>query len=507
MPPLPAQGDDRRPGVLADAWVLAALAAGLVVRLIHLGTAPLWFDEVMTAQWVRLPWREMLAVCLGDNHPPLYFALVKVVRDLFGETPWILRLPSALIGFLTVPLAAAAAGMLVGDRRAVRWAAWFAALSPFLVHHGQEARMYALVGTLAAANLLALARYTSGRASRLGLLFVLTAIGLAATHYYTVFYVGGAVLAAVAARPRELRAWMPEALAASAASTVALLAATFLARHQAGGSYELGWFAMPGAVWSLVSGYALLPDTFALHAEGSRAALRYLPLALAAAPALAICMVLGLRRLDWRGRLTLLLPIATALLAPFAVRLLLGVAVNPRYFQSTVPAVLVLLAIGATARAVWTRLATAAGVTVGMLLALGTGLHLADPGHGREDTAAAGAWLDAHVPESQPLLVTSPEMAYLADFHWGARRSVVPYPSGPVVADQASADDLAEHVPLRNGRAIYVFGRAWVSDPDGALERDVRERYATCGEFDGRGIRIYCLDERSAAGERPGGDG
>src|SRR5262249_44034652 len=252
-------------------------------------------------------------------------------------------------------------------------------------------------------NLLALARFTTGR-GRLGVLFVLTAVALAATHYYTVFYLGGAVLAAAAARPREVAAWLPAALVPSGASGGALPAAALLAHHGGGGSYEFGWFAMPGVLWSLVSGYALLPDTFALHAEGSRAALRYLPIALAAAPALAACALLGLRALDGRARLTVLLPFATALLAPFAVRLVMGVTVNPRYFQATVPAVLVLLAIGAATRGSWHRLGRAAGYGVGLLLIVGTTLGLAQPGQGREDVRGAAAWLDAHAAPGQPLL-------------------------------------------------------------------------------------------------------
>jgi 4-amino-4-deoxy-L-arabinose transferase-like glycosyltransferase len=495
-----------RPAILRDPWVVGALAVGLAVRLLHLGAAPLWFDEVMTADWVARPWREMLAVCLADNHPPLYFVLVKLVRDLFGDAPWLLRLPSALLGTLAIPLAGAAADALANDRRTARWAAWFAALSPFLVHHGQEARMYALVGTLAAANLLALARFTTGRTARLGILFGASAVALVATHYYTVFYVGGAVLAAIATRPRELRAWLPAAAVASGASTVALVAAALLARHQAGGSYALGWAAVPGALWSLVSGYALLPDTFALHSEGARAGLRYLPIALAAAPALALCAAIALRSLGWRERLTLALPIATALLAPFAIRLVLGVAVNPRYFQTIVPAVLVLLAAGAGARIGWPRVATGAGIGVGVLLATGTAMHLADPGHGREDIGAATAWLDAHVPADQPLLVTSREMAYLARFHW-AGHPIVDYPRPPTVVDQASADQVADHLPWHGNRAIYVFGRAWVSDPEGALERDVRQRFASCGGVEARGIRIYCLDHSSTAAAEAGGNG
>ena len=227
--------------------------------------------------------------------------------------------------------------------------------------------------------------------------FVVSALALAATHYYTVFYLAGAVICAVAVRPRELRAWLPEAAAVSVASTLSLLTAALVARHGGGGSYELGWFALPGTLWSLVSGYTLMPDTFALHAEGSRAAMRYLPVAVAAAPALVICAVLGLRPLDWRGRLTLVLPFATALLAPFAIRVLLGVPVNPRYFQATVPAILVLLAIGSTVVTRWPGLAPAA-VPASDAAVAGTALHLAEPGHGREDVRGAAAWLATHVP-------------------------------------------------------------------------------------------------------------
>ncbi len=479
-----------------DRWVLAAIVIGVAVRFIGLGAAPLWFDEVMSAEWVRLPWRDLFARCLADNHPPLYFTILKGVRDLLGDSPWALRLPSAIIGAAAVPFVAASAARLAGAP-AARWAAWFAALSPFLVHHGQEARMYALVGTLAAANLLALAEFASGASRRLGAAFVITALALVGTHYYTVFYLGGCLLAACLARPRPVRDWLPAAMITSLVSLGAFAVAALVASHRAGGDYELGWFAFPGAFWSLVSGYTLMPDTFALHAQGSHAALPYVPIALAAAPALIACALLALGTLTWPGRLTLVLPVAVALFGPFAVRLVLGVAVNPRYFQATVPAILVLLAIGAAVRGAWTRVARVAGATTGLLLATGTALHLAEPGHGREDIRAATAWLEGHAPPGEPLLVTSREMAYLARFHWPAR-TIVDYPDPHRVIDASSADDVAAQLPWRDGRAYYVFGRAWVSDPQGALERDVRQRWASCGDFEARGIRIHCLDQTKA---------
>jgi len=147
---------------------------------------------------------------------------------------------------------------------------------------------------------------------------------------------------------------------------------------------------------------SFLPDTFESHTEGGRAALRYLPITLAAAPALALCTVLGLRMVHSRSRLVLLLPLSAALLGPFAARLVVGVSLNPRYFQSAVPAVLVSLAVGASAEGACQLLARAAGVGVGVPFVAATAMHFAPPGHGREEVVGAGAWLDAHVPRDRP---------------------------------------------------------------------------------------------------------
>ena len=70
-----------------------------------------------------------------------------------------------------------------------------------------------------------------------------------------------------------------------------------------------------------------------------------------------------------------------------------------------------------------------------------------------------------------------------------------------------SADDLAQRLPWRDGRAVYVFGRAWVSDPEGALEEDLQRRFGSCGKFETRGIRIYCLEETATAAASARGSG
>src|SRR5690606_9510918 len=110
------------------------------------------------------------------------------------------------------------------------------------------------------------------------------------------------------------------------------------------------------------------------------------------------------------------------------------------------------------------------------VMALATGRHLADPGHGREAVDRAGEWLDARVPAAEAVLITSFEMDLVARYHWPERR-LRPYPPAGVRADAANAGALAAELPFSGAdRVYYVLGRAWVSDPAGALRRALRER-------------------------------
>ncbi len=347
--------------------------------------------------------------------------------------------------------------------------------------------MYALVGALAAGNLALLARWMREPGGRLGAGFVLTALALAASHYYGVFFLGAEVLVLLVLWRRPLRAWVPAAAATAGIAAMGLLAALLVASHKAGGSYALGLLAVPGALWGLVGGYAVLPDSATLHAEGARAALGLLPFAAVGAVPAAACTLAALPGLDRPARLALFVPGLVVLAVPFAVHLVLGVAVNPRYFMAAAPALLVLLAAGA---ARW----RAAGAALALVLAVGLGLHLAEPGHGREDTRSAGAWLDAHVPRDEEILVTSSEMALLAEYQWPERRLRL-YPSAGVVATPENAAALAAALPMPGpGRAIYVVGRAWLSDPTGALVRALRARYRACPGVQVRGIEVLCFE-------------
>jgi mannosyltransferase len=475
-----------------DPLILGAMIVAIAVRLARLDDAPLWFDETLTATVVRMPWGEMVYSTIVDNNLPLYFLLLKAWTVLAGTSPWALRLPSAVFSWAMVPLCAGIAWTFEG-KTAARWAAWFAALSPYLLQHGQECRVYALLGVLAALNTLLLARFITGRTIRLGFAFLLLNIALLATHYYAVFLIGAELLVLAIVCGQRWRAWVPAMAASCLLSLLLLWPAWFIADGHVGGNYQMDPLWLPGMMWSLISGYTLLPTSAELHAQGAHAALVYVPFAAVGLLAVAILGVAALRSAPKLALLTLITILAVVMLAPFGAWALAGIAVNPRYAMAGLPALLVLLAGGAPENLRQRSRSLAAGLLI-LLLAGASALHLAEPGHGREDIQAAGIWLDANVPASHEILVSSEEMAWLARFHWPTRRFRL-YPEHNVVADRTNASRLAAAAPLsRSNRTIYIFGREWLSDPNGALRAALKAGYRTCPGSEARGIQLLCFE-------------
>lgn len=470
---------------------MAALAVGTALRCINLGAAPLWFDETFSMYHASFPWQGFVASVMKDNQAPIYYAALKAWTSFAGASPASMRIPGLLASAACIPLVAACADLLAG-RRAARTAAWLTAVSPYLIQHGQDARPYAMLAFFAAADLLVLIRFVMGRAPRLGVLWVALAIGVIETHYYGIFFLAGQGLALLLLRPQPLRSWLPAGVVAGTLCAAAVLAAASKASGIFAGQYVLGITALPGVVWSLLTGYTLMPTSEALHALGPRAILPDLPIALMAAPAFVVLAWSALRQLDARARTVILSTFGVALLLPFAYRVVAGAGVHPRYFAAAFAPLLVLVAAGMapgehrTARGVAT-------LVLGLVMVYATALHLHDPAHGREDVAAAGRWLDANVPMNEEILITSIEMEHLARFHWPNRRfRLFPSEHGPL--EPAEIPAVAAAMPFASpDRAIFMVGRAWISDPAGAFQDELAKRYPACPGADVRGIRILCF--------------
>lgn len=488
---------------LRDRWVLGAVVVACVLRLVNLGAAPLWHDEVETAIWARLSASEAWGTVLhreafgryDAQQLPLYFLIVNAWTSVAGSSTSLLRIPGVVFSIVTVPLVAASARWMGGISSA-RWSAWLCALSPYLIHHAQEARMYPLLGLLAAGSLLLLVRYLKEADNSLGAGFVLAGWALLATHYYSVFFVCAELLVLVLFLRRPLRAWVPGFLSVGLGIAALAYVALVASDQRSGEIYEVGLLVLPGAVWGMLAGYVWLPSSEQLHELGAAAIRPYLPVALATAVPFGILVLLALWRMS-KSTLLVLVPIlAGVIVGPFlAYAVFPEISINPRYFMTGAPAFFILLGMGAAATGPLLKGRIPATLLL-LVMAWAATTHLADPGQKREDIHAADDWLERNVSGDAKVLVTSDEMASLAYFHW-PEYAISLYPDRRVVATEDNADALAEELPVQgHERVIYIFGRTWLSDPQGYFRKALKQRFSTCGETAVRGIQIICLDTR-----------
>lgn len=123
-------------------WILLLVAAGL--RLFHITTKNLWFDEAWSWYESQRSVSSIIAESAADIHPPLYHLLLRFWTMAAGQSHLALRIPSLLANLVTLVLAFFIARKVMSERIALL-TVFFLALSPHQVYYAQEARMYALV--------------------------------------------------------------------------------------------------------------------------------------------------------------------------------------------------------------------------------------------------------------------------------------------------------------------------------------------------------------------------
>lgn len=213
----------------------AAVAAGTALRLAGLFTASIWYDESYTVAIARLPWLKLVQVAGLDFNPPLWELLVK----LAGANLTSARLLAWLFSILTLALLAALLPELPISPTAAALALWLAALLPYQLWVGQDARVYALM-----ALLYLLAFYFAWRGRMPGFA---AALGLLCwSHNAGAFYAAGAVLAALALQPGR----RGEVIRAAALAALSFLPWLPAYMHSAGVSF---WLPPLSASWLFAS--------------------------------------------------------------------------------------------------------------------------------------------------------------------------------------------------------------------------------------------------------------
>jgi hypothetical protein len=132
--------------------LLTLLAAALRIVLLDM---PMRLDEATTFnEFVLQPWRSTLTKYWATNNHPLHSILAKITVDLFGRSPWAVRIPALVAGIALVPLS-----YFVARRLSTRGAAWYTAigvsvLAPFVLF-STNARGYSMVAVFALLQWLA----------------------------------------------------------------------------------------------------------------------------------------------------------------------------------------------------------------------------------------------------------------------------------------------------------------------------------------------------------------
>ena len=187
--------------------LLALFVLALALRVWRLdGLGGFDWDEVATVYIASRPLAALLSYLQGApfEHPPLYYLLAHAWLGL-GSDETALRLLSATLGALTVPLLGAVGARLGGPRVGLLAAALLA-VAPAHVFYSRDARMYPLLVLLGALALYALIRARQGGARGWWAVWAASALAALATHYYAIFLVGGQMLYLLGARRPDRRA-------------------------------------------------------------------------------------------------------------------------------------------------------------------------------------------------------------------------------------------------------------------------------------------------------------
>ena len=145
LEPDTAQKNKRAAFWTRELWLLPILMLATLVRFYGSTASAIWCDEgsslLMSQYSPALIWFHSA----HDVHPPLYYLLLHLWIEVFGNGILSIRSMSVLPGIVTVALGVWLVH-LVATRRAAVLAGVLLALLPIAVRYSQEVRMYSLMG-------------------------------------------------------------------------------------------------------------------------------------------------------------------------------------------------------------------------------------------------------------------------------------------------------------------------------------------------------------------------
>jgi mannosyltransferase len=163
-------------------WI-AIMTLAAVAYTAGISHESFWYDEAYSAVIAGyLPW-QIPAQAMVDNHPPLYYILLSLVRMALGNSEWALRSLSVAGAVGLVMLGAGPVRRIIGNRNAFLYAI-VVLFTPAMLIYAHEARMYSLaICAVTAGALYGYLAVTENRGRDWALFGAATLAG-AYLHYY-----------------------------------------------------------------------------------------------------------------------------------------------------------------------------------------------------------------------------------------------------------------------------------------------------------------------------------
>jgi mannosyltransferase len=249
-----------RRGALPGWWPLAALLlVAAALRFSTLGLQSFWYDEAFTPVHVLHAslGATLRSVVHTENTPPLWYVLIWAFSRVFGTGAVALRLPSAVFGLATVPVAWAIGRELTGRRATAIAVAAFVAVNPLFVWYSQEARAYGLFVLMSALAMLCFLRVRQEPTPRRLAAFTASASLALLSHYFAAFLVAPMILVLLG-RQHRVREGADRRASLIACGVVALVGLALLPLASAQGGHGAQWIGE----WALTSRLQAIPQYY-----------------------------------------------------------------------------------------------------------------------------------------------------------------------------------------------------------------------------------------------------
>jgi uncharacterized membrane protein len=179
-------------GFLKDNYLIILIfIAGVLTRFYDLGGESVWYDEAVSIAVSKLGFADIIKWVFdntAETNPPFYYLVLSFWVPVFGDSEFIARVPSAVLGSLSV-FAVYAVGKLLYNKKTGLIAALIVAMSVFHIRYAQEARGYTLMVCLMLVSYYCLLQLTIKNTRIYAVIYVASTALLVYTHYYGVMII------------------------------------------------------------------------------------------------------------------------------------------------------------------------------------------------------------------------------------------------------------------------------------------------------------------------------